>query len=83
VIAIVLAALAQSYTCPGRSVLSYGVQPDGRFACVTWPVEDGRDDNDVAPIAVVHRRIFCRRGSTPILELDGRTARCRRLGPSA
>ena len=86
-IALLLAALASSFTCPRGSWLSSGVQPDGSFACWTWPAVttagDASEHNDVAPLRVEHHRIFCRRGAVPILELDGRTVRCRHLGPSA
>lgn len=71
-IALLLAALAQSHSCPGRAVLSSGVSPSGAFACWLWPVDDHSDRNDVRPLAVSHHRIHCRRGTVPVVVTERR-----------
>lgn len=77
-IAMLIACLAQSFTCPRGSWLSNGVRPSGAFDCVAWSSADfDRDDTHV--VRVEPHRVFCRRGAVPILELDGRTVRCRRI----
>lgn len=69
-IALAFSLLAQSLTCR-VGFLAHGVDPAGRADCYV--------DTDAGVVIVSRHRLRCARGTRAVVELDGRTARCRRL----
>lgn len=72
-IALAFSLLAQSYACP-VGFLAHGVPPSGDAACYV--------DTDAGVRIVSRGRIWCRRGAVPTVNIDGRSASCRRLPTS-
>lgn len=73
-----------SARCPDRWYLDTGIRPSGDFRCVPelrGGVNDpaGGIDTAVQPPGQIESRVFCDRGSRPVVA-DYRTVACRHLG---